>query len=90
MGTQVSTKGATEVMEKKASLPGILGKLIVHGGKLSDVVRRAEIWALYIFSDCFKMFCLLEVILNFLFSALWCVLTVTGPCMWTWHYLFLH
>lgn len=34
--------------KKKVLLSGVLGKIIIHGGKLSDVV-----WDLYVFSDCF-------------------------------------
>lgn len=85
MGTQVSRKGTIKAMEKKASLPGAVGKLIIHCGKLSDVYLERRNRALYIFSDCFKMFYLLKVILNFLVLALCC-----GLCMWTWHHLFLH
>lgn len=80
MGTQVSRKGTIETMEKKASLPGAVGKLIIRCGKLSDVCLERRNRALYIFSDCFKMFYLLKVILNFLFSALWCVLSLVSVC----------
>lgn len=80
MGTQVSRKDAIKAMRKKASLPGVVGKLIIQCGKLSDVCLERRNRALYIFLDCFKMFYLLKVILNFLFSGLWCVLSQVSVC----------
>lgn len=56
----MSTKGSTKVTEEKILLSGVLGKIVIHGGKLSDVVWIEEIGIYTYFQTVFKHFACLQ------------------------------